>query len=233
MLKVESIVAAYGKMKALHGVSFEVQPNSITALIGPNGAGKTTTLKTIMGMLSLSAGTIEFNGEDITRIASHLVIQHGICLIPEDRKLFPYMTVQENLVMGAFNRRSWKSRHHGLDRVYELFPRLKERHRQSAKTLSGGEQRMLAVGRGMMSEPKLLILDEPSLGLAPKIVSEIFKVIEHIQNENVSILLVEQNVAKTLQISHNAYVIENGSIVMEGGKELLGTAHIRKAYLRI
>jgi branched-chain amino acid transport system ATP-binding protein len=233
MLSVESVRASYGKMEILHGVSFQAHRNTITALIGPNGAGKTTTLRTIMGLLKVTSGNIEFKDQDIAGLAPYEIIKKGISLIPEDRKLFPHMTVQENLMLGSFNARAWNSRQRSLDRVYDLFPRLEERRRQTAKTLSGGEQRMLGLGRGLMSEPELLILDEPSLGLAPKIVSEIFKVLEDIRKEGTTILLVEQNVARTLKISDKAYVLENGTIVMEGGGELIGAPHIREAYLRI
>jgi len=233
MLEVESINASYGKMQILRDVSFHVEHNSITALIGPNGAGKTTTLRTITGLLKVKSGKIVFKGENVTNKPPYEIVKKGVSLIPEDRKLFPYMSVQENLMLGAFNTRAWPSRQRSLEWVYGLFPRLEERKKQVAKTLSGGEQKMLAVGRGLMSEPELLILDEPSLGLAPKIVIEIFKVITKIRDEGVTIVLVEQNVARALQMSDKGYVLENGAIVLKGGKELLDTPHIKEAYLRV
>jgi branched-chain amino acid transport system ATP-binding protein len=220
-------------MEILHGVSFDVAQNSITALIGPNGAGKSTMLRVITGLLRARSGRVVFNDEDILGTPPHEIIKKGLSLIPEDRKLFPHMTVQENLLLGAFNTRAWPSRQKNLEEIYSLFPRLRERGNQTAKTLSGGEQRMLALGRGLMSEPALLILDEPSLGLAPKIVMEIFRVIQDIRRKGVTIVLVEQNVARTLQISDRAYVLENGAIALQGGKELLNAPHIKEAYLRV
>jgi branched-chain amino acid transport system ATP-binding protein len=233
ILRVEDLHASYGKMEIIHGASIAVEENSISALIGPNGAGKSTMLKVISGLLKIKSGRVWFKNREITNLAPHEIINHGISLIPEDRKLFSLMTVQENLMLGAYNKRAWPNRRERIQWVYSHFPRLNERKKQLARTLSGGEQRMLAVGRGLMSDPKLLILDEPSLGLAPNITLELFGIIEKIGSENVTVLLVEQNVARTLQISSRAYVIENGQIVMEGGKELLTTPHIKEAYLRV
>lgn len=233
ILNVKSIKASYGKMEILHDVSFNVEQNSITALIGSNGAGKTTILRAIMGLLKIKSGSIVFKDRNITGIPPNEIIRKGISLIPEDRKIFSYMSVQENLMLGAFNKRAWSNRQKSLERIFELFPRLKERKNQTARTLSGGEQRMLTISRGLMSEPEFLILDEPSLGLAPNLVMEIFKVVVNVRIEGITILLVEQNVAQALKISDAGYVLENGSIVMEGNKGLLDDPHIKKAYLRV
>jgi branched-chain amino acid transport system ATP-binding protein len=233
ILRIEDLHASYGKMEIIHSASIAVEENNISALIGPNGAGKSTMLKVITGLLKIKSGHVWFENKEITNLPPHQIVNMGLSLIPEDRKLFSLMTVQENLMLGAYNNRAWPNRRERLQWVYSLFPRLNERKKQLARTLSGGEQRMLAVGRGLMSDPKLLILDEPSLGLAPNITSELFGIIEKIGRENVTVLLVEQNVARTLKISSRAYVIENGQIVMQGGKELLTAPHIKEAYLRV
>jgi len=234
MLQVKSINVFYGSMQALWNVSIEVKKGEIVAIIGSNGAGKTTTLMTISGILRPKPGEIYFNGTRIDSLEPFQIVDLGISHVPEGRRVFPYMTVLENLLIGAYTPRAKKRIKDSLEFVFNLFPRLKERKKQLANTLSGGEQQMLAIGRGLMASPSLLMLDEPSLGLAPNLVDAIFDVIEQIRKEGVTILLVEQNVREALEIADRAYVLETGKIVMEGkAKELLEDERIKKAYLGI
>ena len=230
LLEVEDIDVRYGAIRALKGVSFTVEEGQIVALLGANGAGKTTTQKTISGMLRPSAGSITFAGERIDGIPAHRLIGLGICHVPEGRHVFPRMSVAENLEMGAFRFR--RPDEEVLERVFELFPRLKERIRQQAGTLSGGEQQMLAIGRALMGKPRLLLLDEPSMGLAPLIVRQIFEIVREINASGVTVLLVEQNAAQALALADQGYVLETGDIVLSGtGRELLADDRVRAAYL--
>jgi branched-chain amino acid transport system ATP-binding protein len=232
VLKVENISTAYGKIEALKGVSLTVNDGEIVTLIGANGAGKSTTLKTLSGQISPKSGTIEFNGESIAGMAAHLVTGKGIIQVPEGRRIFPRMTVLENLEMGAFLRKDKEGVKADMDRAFEMFPRLKERIAQKGGTLSGGEQQMLAVARGLMASPKLLMLDEPSMGLAPVVVELIFDTIKKLNADGITILLVEQNAAMALSIANRGYVLETGNITLEGpAKELLTNEQVRKAYL--
>ena len=232
MLRVKEIDVYYGDLQALSGVSFDVNPDEVVSVIGSNGTGKSTTLKTISGINRARKGSIEFNGEDISRTSSSRIVEMGISHVPEGRQLFPSLTVLENLEMGAQFPHMKKVQKETMDLVFSFFPRLKERLNQKAGTLSGGEQQMLAMGRGLMSMPSLLMLDEPSLGLAPLLVSTIFKIIQDINTKGTSILLIEQNVYNALNLSNRGYVLENGQIAMSGeGKELLENPHIRKTYL--
>ena len=232
MLRVKEIDVYYGDLQALSGVSFDVNPDEVVSVIGSNGTGKSTTLKTISGINRARKGSIEFNGEDISRTSSSRIVEMGISHVPEGRQLFPSLTVLENLEMGAQFPHMKKVQKETIDLVFSFFPRLKERLNQKAGTLSGGEQQMLAMGRGLMSMPSLLMLDEPSLGLAPLLVSTIFKIIQDINTKGTSILLIEQNVYNALNLSNRGYVLENGQIAMSGeGKELLENPHIRKTYL--
>jgi branched-chain amino acid transport system ATP-binding protein len=234
MLSVNQIQVAYGDVQVLWDVSMKVEPKEFAALVGANGAGKSTTLNTISALLRPRSGTIEFNGERIDRAPASQVVELGICQVPEGRRLFPEMTVLENLELGSFMAEAKRRRKETLDWVYNIFPRLRERRNQLAGTLSGGEQQMVAVGRGLMSRPKLLMLDEPSLGLAPILVQEVFKSLERVNEEGVTIFLVEQNVRHTLAVATHAYVLENGRIAMEGrGVDLLNNNHVKKAYLGI
>ena len=232
MLRVKEIDVYYGDLQALNGVSFDVNPDEVVSVIGSNGTGKSTTLKTISGINRARKGSIEFNGEDISRTSSSRIVEMGISHVPEGRQLFPSLTVLENLEMGAQFPHMKKVQKETMVLVFSFFPRLKERLQQKAGTLSGGEQQMLAMGRGLMSMPSLLMLDEPSLGLAPLLVSTIFKIIQDINKRGTSILLIEQNVYNALNLSTRGYVLENGHIAMSGeGKELLENPHIRKTYL--
>ena len=232
MLRVKEIDVYYGGLQALSGVSFDVNPDEVVSVIGSNGTGKSTTLKTLSGINRARKGSIEFNGEDISRASSSRIVEMGISHVPEGRQLFPSLTVLENLEMGAQFPHMKKVQKETIDLVFSFFPRLKERLNQKAGTLSGGEQQMLAMGRGLMSMPSLLMLDEPSLGLAPLLVSTIFKIIQDINTKGTSILLIEQNVYNALNLSNRGYVLENGQIAMSGeGKELLENPHIRKTYL--
>lgn len=232
MLKIEDLKVSYGGIQALKGINLEVEENKIVALIGANGAGKSTTLRSIVGLVKPESGTITYNGEDLSKIQTKDLVKRGITLVPEGRRVFPNLTVLENLKIGAFYRTDIKSIKEDLEWVYILFPRLKERTWQLAGTLSGGEQQMLAVGRALMSRPKLLMMDEPSLGLAPLIVKEIFNIIEKIHKQGVTILLIEQNANISLKIAHKAYVMETGLITLEGiGKELLINEEVKNAYL--
>jgi branched-chain amino acid transport system ATP-binding protein len=230
LLQVDGIEVRYGTIAALKGISFSVREGEIVALLGANGAGKTTTQKTVSGMLRPAKGSITFDGKRIDGIPAHELIRLGICHVPEGRHVFPRMTVAENLDMGAFRFRTIDQA--DLDRVFELFPRLKERIKQQAGTLSGGEQQMLAIGRALMGKPRLLLLDEPSMGLAPLIVAQIFEIIREINNSGVTVLVVEQNAAQALSLANRGYVLETGEIVLEGtGKDLLADDRIRAAYL--
>lgn len=230
MLKVEDLYVYYDKIEALHGISFHVNEGEIVTLIGANGAGKTTTLQALSKIVGNSQTTkFEFMGQDLTRVAPHSLVKQGLVQVPEGRRVFPSLSVQENLEMGAYTKTATQA---DYDHVYKLFPRLKERKHQLAGTLSGGEQQMLAMGRALMSKPKLLLLDEPSMGLAPLIIQEIFRIIEEINKEGVTVLLVEQNANQALAIAHRAYVLETGNIVKEGkGQELLTDEDVKKAYL--
>ncbi len=232
MLEVKHLETFYGKSQALFRVSINVAASEIVALVGSNGAGKSTLLKTISGLLRPASGSVSFEGRDITGHPSHTVVGMGIAHIPEGRRLFPNMSVLENLEMGAYCNRTWKQREKTLERVYGLLPLLKVRQNQSAGTLSGGEQQMVAMGRGLMSSPKLCLIDEPSSGLAPVMVDEIFEIIVSLRDQSIAVFLVEQNVPSTLEVADRAYVIENGSVVLSGeSKELLSEESIRKAYL--
>jgi branched-chain amino acid transport system ATP-binding protein len=234
LLVAEGLEVSYGATQVLWGVSFAVAKGKVTCIIGSNGAGKTTSLNTIAGTLRAKKGRILLNGNDITTLSTRDRVRRHISLVPEGRQLWPGMSVEENLLMGCFLRQFRAKAHSGLDRIYGLFPRLKERRHQMAGTLSGGEQQMCAIGRGLMSEPQLLMLDEPSLGLAPKLVDEIFEFITNIARQGVTILLVGQNVNYTLQISHYGYVMETGRITLEGPTEMLmNNEFVRRAYLGV
>lgn len=234
MLKVNGIDVYYGDLQVLWDVSFEVTEKEIVVLIGANGAGKSTTIRTISSLLTPKKGSIEFNGVRLDQIPSHKIIEQGIVHVPEARRLFPEMTVEENLIMGSLCSEAKAKRYETMERVYELFSRLRERRKQEAGTLSGGEQQMLAVGRGLMSLPHLMMFDEPSLGLAPILVQDIFDMVKRINEEGVTVLLVEQNVRQTLKMCHRAYALENGRVVLEGtGQELMDNEHVREAYLGI
>ena len=232
MLEIEGMNVFYGDFKALWDVSFKVEKDEIVALIGPNGAGKTTILKTISGLLRPLAGEITFESAAMNKVPIHKRVEMGISMIPEGRGLFPGMSTLENLEMGAFTAKGRRSKNETLEQVYELFPVLKMRKKQAAGTLSGGEQQMLAIGRGLMSKPKLLLLDEPSWGLSPLMSKNIFEAARQINNSGVTILLVEQNVRMALELANRAYVVENGRIVEEGySQDMLNSQHIRDAYL--
>ncbi len=232
MLNLENINAFYKEIQAIWNVSMTVQKGEIVALIGPNGAGKTTLLRIISGLLVPASGKIEFLGHQIEKEPPHKIVEMGISQVPETGKIFTEMSVLENLELGAFVSRARKEKDHSLDRVYEIFPRLAERKTQQAGTLSGGERQMLAIGRALMSQPQLLMFDEPSFGLAPILVDHMFETIKKINQQDVTILLVEQNVQASLELSHRAYLLENGQIVKEGkGKDLLSFESVRSSYL--
>ncbi len=232
MLKVDNLNVYYGGIHALKGISFEVEEGKIVTLIGANGAGKSTTLKTICSLVKAKEGKIIFKDQEITNLSTEQIVKRGLVLIPEGRKIFPNLTVQENLALGAFIREDKEKIAQDQEWVGELFPRLKERWWQKGGTLSGGEQQMLAVARGLMSRPQLLMLDEPSLGLAPLLVKEIFEIIQQIHREGITILLVEQNAFAALKLADYAYVLETGRLVLQGkGEELLQKEEVRKAYL--
>ena len=232
MLAIAQLDFAYGDLKVLWGIDLTVHQGEIVTLVGSNGAGKSTTLKNISRLLKWTSGTITFDGEDLSRLESHEVVARGIVQVPEGRRIFPEMTVTENLRMGSFLRSSRQDRENNFERVFSLFPRLKERQRQLGGTMSGGEQQMLAIARGLMANPRLLLLDEPSLGLAPLLVKNIFQIISEINRQGVTILLVEQNVRQSLLIAHRAYVLETGRVVLTGGgRELLNDDVVQKAFL--
>ena len=232
MLEVENLAVAYGALTALHGVSLTIQPGEIVALVGPNGAGKSTLLKTIAGLIAPRAGVIRWEGKLLSGEPPQRIVERGVALVPEGRRLFAGMTVRENLELGAFSQRAQKERRAQLERVYTIFPRLFERERQRAGLLSGGEQQMLALGRALMGLPRLLLLDEPSLGLAPRVVESIFSILADLHREGMNLLIVEQNVQVVLGLARRAYIIEGGRIVGEGeGQKLLQDDHVRAAYL--
>ena len=232
MLEVSNLDVFYGKSQALRDVSLRVDEGEIVALVGTNGAGKTTLLNTISGLLRPASGSVEFLGKRIERLAPHKIMKLGICQIPEGRKLFTDMTVGENLEMGAYTSEAWRRRKETFEQVYQIFPVLKERRKQSASKLSGGEGQMVAIGRGLMSTPKLCMFDEPSYGLAPKLFSEVLEVIKGLREQGITVFLVEQNVRQTLETADRAYVLENGRIALEGkGKDLLQDEQVKKAYL--
>jgi branched-chain amino acid transport system ATP-binding protein len=232
LLEIKGIDASYGRVQALRGVTLEVDAGEIVALIGSNGAGKTTTLRTISGLMHPARGTIFFNGNDITHTEPQKIVDLGICHSPEGRRLFTRMSVLDNLRMGAYTRSDSAGIKADMDRVFELFPRLKERANQITGTLSGGEQQMCAMGRALMAKPKVLMLDEPSLGLAPILVQTIFDIVREINSQGTPVLLVEQNAHKALEVAHRGYVLETGVIVQTGtGKELLESEEVQKAYL--
>lgn len=232
MLNVSNISAGYGKVEVLRNISFNVSKGEVVTIIGANGAGKSTTLKTLCGVIAAHQGTISFDGIAIAGKESHEIVDMGITMIPEGRQLFPFLTVHENLLMGAFRREARRTIEARLEEVLELFPRVRERLTQRAGSLSGGEQQMVAIARGMMAAPKLLIFDEPSLGLSPLLVGQMFDVIRTVAKQGVTVLLVEQNVFQTLKLADRGYVLENGAIVLTGtGAELLASPHVRKAYL--
>ncbi|XEY15126.1 ABC transporter ATP-binding protein [Fervidobacterium thailandense] len=232
MLEIEGLHVYYGAIHAIKGISFKVEPGKIVTLIGANGAGKTTTLSTIAGLIKPRRGKIIYNGHEIQGLPPHAINRMGICLVPEGRRIFPNLTVMENLMMGAYNRKDKNGVKQDLEWVFSLFPRLAERKNQLGGTLSGGEQQMLAISRGLMSRPRVMMMDEPSLGLAPILVEEVFEIIKKINKEGVTILLVEQNAVGALKISDYGYVLETGNITLEGpAKELLANEQVKKAYL--
>ncbi|MEN6589891.1 MAG: ABC transporter ATP-binding protein [Fervidobacterium sp.] len=232
VLEVENLHVFYGSIHAIKGISFKVDQGKIITLIGANGAGKTSTLSTISGLVKAKRGKIVFDGHEIQNIPPHTINHMGICLVPEGRRIFPNLTVMENLMMGAFSRKDKQEVKKDIEWVFSLFPRLAERKSQLGGTLSGGEQQMLAISRGLMSRPKLLMMDEPSLGLAPILVEEVFDIVKKINAEGVTILLVEQNAVGALKISNYGYVLETGNVTIEGpSEELLSNDDVRKAYL--
>lgn len=234
MLRINDLKVAYGKFVALWGMSLEIRRGELIALLGPNGAGKTTTLNTIIGLLKPLSGSIELNGRRIDQEPITKRVEMGLALVPESRAIFPYMTVEENLLVGAQLRRAWDKRKDTLEWVYQIFPRLKERKNQLAGTMSGGEQQMLNIARALMSRPELIMFDEPSLGLAPKLVLTIFDAVQKIKDEGVTILLTEQHVAHALRMCDRAYIMETGRIVMHGpGKELLEDPKVKEKYLGV
>ncbi len=234
MLKVAGIDVFYGDLQVLWDVSFEVREKEILVLVGANGAGKSTTLKTISGLLKPRKGSIDFDGVRLDQLSPDKVIGQGVVHVPEARRLFREMTVEENLIMGSLAPEARKKRTQTMEWVYELFPRMKERRKQAAGTMSGGEQQMCAIGRGLMALPKVLMFDEPSLGLSPILVQEVFQIARRINREGVTVMLVEQNVRQTLAMCDRAYVLENGRVVLQGtGKELMADSHVKEAYLGI
>ena len=232
MLKVRDLVVAYGGIEALKGISLDVPDGKIVTLIGANGAGKSTLLRSIIGLVKVKSGSVEYNGDKLTGLNSQQIVSKGLTLVPEGRRVFPNLTVLENLRIGAYMRKDEEGIAADIKRIYEIFPRLEERNWQMAGTLSGGEQQMLALGRALMSRPKLMMMDEPSLGLAPLVIKEIFNIIRSINENGTTVLLVEQNANMALKVAHHAYVLETGRIMMEGsGKELLENEEIKEAYL--
>ncbi len=234
MLKVSGIDVFYGDLQVIWDVSFEVREKEILVLVGANGAGKSTTLKTVSGLLKPRKGSIEFDGVRLDQLSPDRVIGQGVVHVPEARRLFREMSVEENLIMGSLSPGARKKRYETMDWVYQLFPRMKERRKQPAGTLSGGEQQMCAIGRGLMALPKIMMFDEPSLGLSPILVQEVFEIAKRINKEGVTVLLVEQNVRQTLAMCDRAYVLENGRVVLEGtGRALMDDPHVKEAYLGI
>jgi branched-chain amino acid transport system ATP-binding protein len=234
MLEVENVSAAYGLIQILWDVSFKIREKEIVSIIGPNGAGKTTLVKTIMGLLPAKNGTICFKGENIEKLPTYEIVKKGVTLIPEGREIFPRMTVEENMLLGAYTINDKNAVKESKERIYQIFPVLKKKEKALAQTLSGGEQQMLVICRSLMSNPELLILDEPSLGLAPIIVGKVLDTLRKINEEGVTILLVEQNIRDSLNIADRGYVIEEGKIIIEGkGRELLSNDHIKEVYLGI
>jgi len=232
LLEVKDLNVYYGAIHALQGISFDLEEGEIVSLIGANGAGKSTTLKTISGLLRARTGTVRLRGEDLTSMPAQNIVKRGMVHVPEGRKIFAPLTVQENLEMGAYTRKDKAEIERNMERAFKSFPRLKERMNQLGGTLSGGEQQMLAIGRGLMAQPKVLLLDEPSMGLAPILVEEIFAIIKAINAEGVSVLLVEQNALMALSIAHRGYVLETGTIMLTGtGQELLENPRVQSAYL--
>ncbi len=232
MLEIKDLCVNYGVIKALKGISFEVNEGEVIALIGANGAGKTTTLHTITGLLSAKSGSIVLEGKDITKTAAHKIVKMGIAHVPEGRRIFQNLTVLDNIRLGAFTRKDKDKIAEDIEMVYKLFPRLEERKTQIAGTLSGGEQQMLAMGRALMSKPRIVVMDEPSMGLSPILVSEIFDIIESIRKQGTTVLLVEQNAKKALSIADRAYVLETGKIVLSGkASDLINDESVKKAYL--
>ncbi|MCB6614749.1 ABC transporter ATP-binding protein [Ruminococcus sp. 210702-SL.1.03] len=232
MLEVKDLYVSYGMIAALKGISFEVNEGEVIALIGANGAGKTTTLHTLTGLLHAKSGSITFDGKELTKTPAHKIVEMGIAHVPEGRRIFQNLTVLDNLKLGAFTRKDKAGIAKDIEEVYELFPRLAERKTQIAGTLSGGEQQMLAMGRALMSKPKIVVMDEPSMGLSPLLVSKIFEIIEMIRERGTTVLLVEQNAKKALAISDRAYVLETGKIVLSGdAHELMNDDSVKKAYL--
>jgi len=232
MLQVRDLHAGYGKSEVLRGISFDVQRGEIVTIVGANGAGKTTTLRTLCGIVRATGGSIEFDGVALTARAPHEIVELGVTMIPEGRQLFPFLTVEENLRMGSFKKSARESFAQRLEELLVLFPKVKERLKQLAVSLSGGEQQMVAIARGMMAGPRLLIFDEPSLGLSPLLVEQMFEIVRTVADQGTTVLLVEQNVFHTLQLADRGYVLENGAVVLSGtGKDLLVNPHIRKAYL--
>jgi len=232
LLSVRKLSFSYGDLKVLWDIDLEVNQGEIVTVVGANGAGKSTTLRNISRLVKASSGEVVFDGVDLLRLEPHQVVERGIVQVPEARRIFPEMTVLENLRMGSFVKATRKDRARNMERVFTLFPRLKERERQLGGTMSGGEQQMLAIARGLMANPRLLLLDEPSLGLSPLLVKHIFEIIKEINRQGITILLVEQNVYQSLKIAHRAYVVETGRVVLSGkGQELLADEHVRKAFL--
>ena len=232
LLEIRDLKVNYGGIEALKGISFDVNEGEIVTLIGANGAGKSTTLRAIMSVVNPASGSISYDGRDITHAATHEIVNRGIVLVPEGRRVFPNLTVLENLRIGAYLREDKDAIEHDIEHVYSLFPRLKERHWQQAGTLSGGEQHMLAMGRAMMSSPRMIMLDEPSMGLSPILVEEIFSIIREIHQNGTTVLLVEQNAQMALSIADRAYVLETGKVVLQGdAHEMLDNQDVRRAYL--
>jgi branched-chain amino acid transport system ATP-binding protein len=234
LLEVRGLSFSYGDLRVLWGIDLDVRQGEIVTVVGSNGAGKSTTLKNISRLVRPADGTLTFQGKDLTELESHEVVDLGIVQVPEGRRIFPEMTVLENLRMGSYLPSTRGDRARNIERAFSLFPRLEERHKQLGGTMSGGEQQMLAIARGLMANPKLMLLDEPSLGLSPLFVKNIFDILAEINRQGTSILLVEQNVFQSLRIAHRAYVLETGRVVLTGsGQELLGNEHVKKAYLGI
>lgn len=232
MLKIDKLNFSYDDLKVLWDVDLEVNEGEIVTVLGSNGAGKSTTLKNISRLVSPDSGTISFAGHDLTRLEPHAVVETGVVQVPEGRRIFPEMSVRENLRMGSYTKNAKRERKENIERVFSLFPRLREREKHLGGTMSGGEQQMLAIARGLMANPRLLLLDEPSLGLAPLLVKDIFDIIREINRQGVTILLVEQNVYQSLRIAHRGYVLETGRVVLTGrGEDLLNDEHVKKAFL--